>query len=165
MTVDPDVIYSPSLLFLAVKFLVLRTESKSILLMIWMVLLTSKILILSFLVSITIPTVPFDVLIRLSFLRPCTFSSQMTSPWWSSRFFLWIFMELPLSVQIYTIFGYTLKIMPVFPKSAPDITFTLWFSLNLLAKCYRGSSKISPFISLFEHFITPIFSLISKIIP
>ena len=107
----------------------------------------------------------FVVLIKSSFFSPWTFSSQITSPLYSSRLFLLIVIELLFYVQISTSLGYTSKIKPAFPASAPEITFTLCPFLNRFAKCSRGSSKSSPNKPLFLHFIIATLSLISTIFP
>ena len=158
------VIYYP-VLFLAMRFLVAIVESKSILLMIWMVLFVSRIFIVSFWVYRTIPTIFFVVFIKSSFFKPCTFYSQIISPWYSSRLFLFIFIELLFYVHIYTNLGSTSNIKPAFPASAPDITFTLCPFLNLFAKCSRGYSRCCPNKALFLHLIMATLSLISTMLP
>ena len=159
-----DVISSP-VLFFAIRGLELMIESKSILLIIWIVLLVSRTFMVSFCVSSTIPTMFFVVFIKSSFLRLWTFYSQIISPLYNSRLFLLIVMELPFYVKIWTSFGSTSKIKPAFPESAPEITFTLCPFLNLLAKCSRGSSRSSPSKALFLHFMMATLSFISTMFP
>lgn len=147
MTKHSALISSPDR-FLATIFLVFNFESKSILLMIWIELLVSKILMLSLVVSITIPIWFFEVLMRSSFLRLWTFYSQIISCLATSKFFLltrtWLLLSVHITISFYKIYN----TVPVLPISTPEITFTLWLILNLFIILSKGSSTFSFFNSL-----------------
>lgn len=144
---DSAVISSPER-FLATTFLVLILESKSMLFIIWIELFVSRILMLSFVVSITMPIWFLEVLIRSSFFKLWTFYSQMISCLATYKFFLFTFTWLLFSVQMTTSFSRTSRTVPVLPVSAPEITLTFCPFLNLFMIFSKGSSIFSFLSSL-----------------
>lgn len=147
ITKDSAVISSPER-FLATTFLVLILESKSMLFIIWIELFVSRILMLSFVVSITMPIWFLEVLIRSSFFKLWTFYSQMISCLATYKFFLFTFTWLLFSVQMTTSFSRTSRTVPVLPVSAPEITLTFCPFLNLFMIFSKGSSIFSFLSSL-----------------
>lgn len=144
-------------LFLVNNKLELILLSKSRLLIICIVLFMSKIFMLSFVVDNTIPITFFDVFIKSSFFKWWTFYWLIISPMYLYKLFLLIFIVFSLSVQISAYFPSSFKMIPVFPLSAPELTFTLSPSLNLFAKWSNGYSNIEPSIPLVRHFMTIVF--------
>lgn len=152
-------------LFLISNKLELILLSKSKLLMIWIVLFMSKILMLSFVVDNTIPTMFLDVFMRSSFFKWWTFYWLIISPTYLSKLFLFIFIVFSLSVQMSAYFPSSFNMIPVFPLSAPELTFTLSPYLNLFAKWSKGSSNNVPYIPLVRHLITMVFYFTSSTVP
>lgn len=147
LTVAWFLISSPDL-FLVAKTLELIFEPKSRLLITWIVLFVSNIFMLSFRVAKTTPTWFFEVEIKSSFLRPCTFSSQITYPLCSYRLFLFIFIVFSLSVQISANLSSIFRMIPVLPLFVPDITFTLCPYLNLFDILSSKNYTICPWFYL-----------------